>query len=111
MTLLLDRGNFDGFIHDPALARASFLGIHACHMLAPLGSLNSVGGVATEMNGINYVSPRSWLAIDGPMGVTRIADESNDGAVPRHSASRKETFLPVWQASKQRFYELSGTFF
>lgn len=29
---------------------------------APLGSLNSVGGVATEMNGINYVSPRSWLA-------------------------------------------------
>ena len=29
---------------------------------APLGSLNSVGGVATEMNGINYVSPRSWLS-------------------------------------------------
>ena len=29
---------------------------------APLGSLNSVGGVATEMNGINYVSTRSWLA-------------------------------------------------
>ncbi len=29
---------------------------------APLGSLNSVGGVATEMNGINFVSPRSWLA-------------------------------------------------
>ena len=28
---------------------------------APLGSLNSVGGVATEMNGVNYVSPRSWL--------------------------------------------------
>ena len=28
---------------------------------APLGSLNSVGGVATEMNSINYVSPRSWL--------------------------------------------------
>nr|AJM90117.1 PSII 43 kDa protein [Cephaleuros parasiticus] len=29
---------------------------------APLGSLNSVGGVATEVNAINYVSPRSWLA-------------------------------------------------
>jgi len=29
---------------------------------APLGSLNSVGGVATEVNSVNYVSPRSWLA-------------------------------------------------
>ena len=29
---------------------------------APLGSLNSVGGVATEINSVNYVSPRSWLA-------------------------------------------------
>jgi photosystem II CP43 chlorophyll apoprotein len=28
---------------------------------APLGSLNSVGGVATEVNAINYLSPRSWL--------------------------------------------------
>jgi photosystem II CP43 chlorophyll apoprotein len=28
---------------------------------APLGSLNSVGGVATEVNAANYVSPRSWL--------------------------------------------------
>merc|ERR1712113_902513 len=28
---------------------------------APLGSLNSVGGVAAEINSINYVSPRSWL--------------------------------------------------
>jgi photosystem II CP43 chlorophyll apoprotein len=28
---------------------------------SPLGSLNSVGGVATEINGINYSSPRSWL--------------------------------------------------
>jgi photosystem II CP43 chlorophyll apoprotein len=28
---------------------------------APLGSLNSVGGVATEINSVNYVSPRSWL--------------------------------------------------
>ncbi|XP_022871118.1 uncharacterized protein LOC111390330 [Olea europaea var. sylvestris] len=25
-----------------------------------LGSLNSVGGVATEINAVNYVSPRSW---------------------------------------------------
>jgi photosystem II CP43 chlorophyll apoprotein len=24
--------------------------------------LNSVGGVATEINTINYVSPRTWLA-------------------------------------------------
>jgi photosystem II CP43 chlorophyll apoprotein len=29
---------------------------------APLGSLNSVGGVATEINTFNYVSPRSWLS-------------------------------------------------
>ncbi|MEB3356636.1 MAG: photosystem II reaction center protein CP43 [Synechococcales bacterium] len=29
---------------------------------APLGSLNSVGGVATEVNSINFVSPRSWLS-------------------------------------------------
>ncbi|NJO40006.1 MAG: photosystem II reaction center protein CP43 [Cyanobacteria bacterium CRU_2_1] len=29
---------------------------------APLGSLNSVGGVATEINTVNFVSPRSWLA-------------------------------------------------
>jgi photosystem II CP43 chlorophyll apoprotein len=28
---------------------------------APLASLNSVGGVATEINSINYLSPRSWL--------------------------------------------------
>ena len=28
----------------------------------PLGSLNSVGGVATEINTVNYVSTRSWLA-------------------------------------------------
>merc|ERR1712217_789149 len=29
---------------------------------APLGSLNSVRGVATEINAVNFVSPRSWLA-------------------------------------------------
>ncbi|KVH87535.1 FAS1 domain-containing protein [Cynara cardunculus var. scolymus] len=29
---------------------------------SPKGSLNSVGGVATEINAVNYVSPRSWLA-------------------------------------------------
>jgi photosystem II CP43 chlorophyll apoprotein len=28
---------------------------------SPLGSFNSVGGVATEINGVNYTSPRSWL--------------------------------------------------
>jgi hypothetical protein len=28
---------------------------------APLGSLNSVGGVATEINAVNYVSPRSCM--------------------------------------------------
>ncbi|KAI5431548.1 hypothetical protein KIW84_035655 [Lathyrus oleraceus] len=29
---------------------------------APLGSLNSMGGIATEINVVNYISPRSWLA-------------------------------------------------
>ncbi|MEH1846122.1 MAG: photosystem II reaction center protein CP43 [Nostoc sp.] len=29
---------------------------------APLGSLNSVGGVSTEINSFNFVSPRTWLA-------------------------------------------------
>jgi len=29
---------------------------------ALLGSLNSVGGIATEINAVNYVSPKSWLA-------------------------------------------------
>lgn len=29
---------------------------------APLGSLNSVGGVATEINAVNFVNPRSWLS-------------------------------------------------
>mgnify|MGYP006422149645 FL=1 len=29
---------------------------------APLGSLNSVGGVATAINSFNFVSPRAWLA-------------------------------------------------
>ena len=28
---------------------------------APLGSLNSVGGVATEVNAVNFASARSWL--------------------------------------------------
>jgi photosystem II CP43 chlorophyll apoprotein len=30
---------------------------------APLGSLNSVGGVATEINSVNYVSPRSLVML------------------------------------------------
>ncbi|MFB2882296.1 photosystem II reaction center protein CP43 [Floridanema aerugineum] len=29
---------------------------------APNGSLNSVGGLITEINGFNYVNPRAWLA-------------------------------------------------
>ncbi|ASC70151.1 Photosystem II CP43 reaction center protein [Halomicronema hongdechloris C2206] len=29
---------------------------------APLGSINSVAGLATEVNSFNYVSPRTWLA-------------------------------------------------
>ncbi|PSP17606.1 MAG: photosystem II 44 kDa subunit reaction center protein [Cyanobacteria bacterium QS_8_64_29] len=29
---------------------------------APLGSINAVGGVATEINSFNYVSPRAWLS-------------------------------------------------
>ena len=28
---------------------------------APLGLLNSVGEVATEVSSVNYASPRSWL--------------------------------------------------
>jgi photosystem II CP43 chlorophyll apoprotein len=36
--------------------RAGELVVHA-----PLGSLNSVGGVATEVNAVNFASPRSWL--------------------------------------------------
>ena len=48
--------------------RPSFLSFHqerrsAEYMThAPLGSLNSVGGVATEINAVNFVNPRSWLA-------------------------------------------------
>jgi photosystem II CP43 chlorophyll apoprotein len=33
---------------------------HLSKVVVVLG-LNSVGGVATEINGINYSSPRSWL--------------------------------------------------
>ncbi|MCL2925903.1 MAG: photosystem II reaction center protein CP43 [Trichodesmium sp. MAG_R04] len=29
---------------------------------APNGSLNSVGGIITDINGFNYVNPRAWLA-------------------------------------------------
>lgn len=29
---------------------------------APIGSLNSVGGLATEINSFNFVGPRTWLA-------------------------------------------------
>ena len=40
---------------------------------APLGSLNSVGGVATEINSINYVSPRARAsALSSERGLSRI---------------------------------------
>ena len=29
---------------------------------APNGSINSVGGIITDINGFNYVNPRAWLA-------------------------------------------------
>ncbi len=29
---------------------------------APNGSINSVGGIITDVNGFNYVNPRAWLA-------------------------------------------------
>ncbi|WP_421655885.1 photosystem II reaction center protein CP43 [Leptothermofonsia sp. ETS-13] len=29
---------------------------------APIGSLNSVGGLATEVNSFNFIGPRTWLA-------------------------------------------------
>ncbi len=29
---------------------------------APVGSINSVGGLATELNSFNFVGPRTWLA-------------------------------------------------
>ena len=29
---------------------------------APNGSINSVGGIITEINGFNYVNPRAWLS-------------------------------------------------
>lgn len=29
---------------------------------APIGSLNSVGGIITEANSFNYMSPRTWMA-------------------------------------------------
>ena len=29
---------------------------------SPIGSINSVGGLATELNSFNFVSPRTWLA-------------------------------------------------
>ncbi|TYG36008.1 hypothetical protein ES288_D13G030100v1 [Gossypium darwinii] len=29
---------------------------------APLRSLKSIGGITTEINAVNYVLPRSWLA-------------------------------------------------
>merc|ERR1719498_347582 len=52
----LDLGKLRGDIQAWQVRRAAEYMTHA-----PLGSLNSVGGVATEINSVNYVSPRSWL--------------------------------------------------
>jgi photosystem II CP43 chlorophyll apoprotein len=52
----LDLGKLRGDIQAWQVRRAAEYMTHA-----PLGSLNSVGGVATEVNSVNYVSPRSWL--------------------------------------------------
>uniref|UniRef100_UPI00300227F3 photosystem II CP43 chlorophyll apoprotein n=1 Tax=Cephaleuros diffusus TaxID=1519597 RepID=UPI00300227F3 len=53
---------------------------------APLGSLNSVGGVATEVNAINYVSPRSWLASHlFHAGRARAAAAGFEKGIPRES--------------------------
>lgn len=52
----LDLGKVRGDIQPWQVRRAAEYMTHA-----PLGSLNSVGGVATEVNSVNYVSPRSWL--------------------------------------------------
>ncbi|KAJ9562596.1 hypothetical protein OSB04_007756 [Centaurea solstitialis] len=35
----------------------------ASDLSTPLGSLNSMGGIATEINAVNYVSPRGWVTL------------------------------------------------
>ena len=52
----LDISKMNGDIQTWQERRASEYMTHS-----PLGSINSVGGVATEINGINYTSIRSWL--------------------------------------------------
>ncbi|KAH7434101.1 hypothetical protein KP509_07G101200 [Ceratopteris richardii] len=45
----------DGQSHVPSLNKNK-------HVPYGISNLNSVGGVATEINAVNYVSPRSWLS-------------------------------------------------
>ncbi|MBA0638182.1 hypothetical protein Godav_025162 [Gossypium davidsonii] len=43
---------------------------------ASLGSLNSIGGIATEINAINYVYPRSWFeTLTAPQAGLAVASE------------------------------------
>ena len=61
---------------------------------APLGSLNSVGGVATEINSVNYVSPRSWLTSSHWfLGFFILVGHWWHGARARASALSSETGL------------------
>ena len=60
----------------------------------PLGSLNSVGGVATEINSVNYVSPRSWLTCwHWTLGYSILVGHWWHGARARTSALSNELGL------------------
>ena len=53
----LDLDKLQHDVHPWQLRRAAEYMTHS-----PIGSLNSVAGLATESNAFNYVSPRTWLA-------------------------------------------------
>jgi photosystem II CP43 chlorophyll apoprotein len=53
----LDLDKMQNDIQDWQVRRAAEYMTHA-----PLASINSVGGVITEINSVNYVNPRQWLA-------------------------------------------------
>ena len=53
----LDLDKMKNDIQDWQVRRAAEYMTHA-----PLASINSVGGVITEINSVNYVNPRQWLA-------------------------------------------------
>ncbi|GKE91403.1 PsbC domain-containing protein [Tanacetum coccineum] len=62
---------------------------------APLGSLNSMGGVATEINAVNYVSPRSWLAttsMDKSQITRKQSKSSKHGHENQKSSKRSQKF-------------------